>query len=125
MVAAALCDGALLPAQYAPERILAPDVQSLLRRIVVRPDPALSARFPEEMACRVAVVLHDGRRLMIETQDYDGFHTRPMSWPGVVSKFHGLAAPFAGAPGERAIIDAVAQLERLKVRDLTALLASL
>ena len=37
MVAVALCDGKLLPAQYAPQRILAPDVQSLLRSVAVRP----------------------------------------------------------------------------------------
>src|SRR5206468_1957936 len=35
MIAAALCDGELLPAQYTPERIAAKDVQDLLRRVTV------------------------------------------------------------------------------------------
>ena len=123
MVAAALCDGELLPTQYAPQRILAPDVQSLLHRVTVRPDAGFTARFPGEMACRVAITLQDGRRLAIEKQDYEGFHTRPMSWNGVTAKFHHLAAPLATGEVEQAIVVAVAQLERLKVRDLTRLLA--
>jgi 2-methylcitrate dehydratase len=125
MVAVALCDGELLPAQYAPSRIVAPDVQSLLRRVTVRPDAHFTARFPEAMACRVAITARDGSRVALERQDYEGFHTRPMSWEGVASKFHHLAAPFAPAGVERAIVDAVARLERLKVRDLTELLARL
>jgi 2-methylcitrate dehydratase len=125
MVAVALCDGELLPAQYAPQRILAPDVQSLLHRVTIRPDASFTARFPEEMACRVAITLHDGRRLEIEKQDYEGFHTRPMSWASVASKFHDLIAPFAAGETERAIVETVMQLERLKARDLTRLLGSL
>lgn len=62
MIAAALCDGELLPAQYAPERIVAKDVQELLRRVAVKPSAEFSARFPQQMACRVAITLRDGRR---------------------------------------------------------------
>ena len=123
MVAAALYDGELLPAQYTPERILAPPVQRLLRCVTVRPDASFTARFPEELACRVAITLHDGRRLEIEKRDYEGFHTRPMSWEGVVSKFHRLVGPFVTDAAERRIIDAVSRLECLKVRELTSLLA--
>jgi 2-methylcitrate dehydratase len=124
MVAVALCDGELLPAQYAPQRILAPDVQSLLRRVAVRPDADFSARFPEEMACRVSITFHDGRRFEIEKQDYEGFHTRPMSWASVAAKFHRLAKPYANAEVERTIVDTVGRLDKLRVRDLTRLLAS-
>ncbi len=48
LLAVALLDGQVLPAQYLPERIVAEDVQQLLRRVDVRPDPDLSRRFPEE-----------------------------------------------------------------------------
>ncbi|MDA8231321.1 MAG: MmgE/PrpD family protein [Magnetospirillum sp.] len=125
MIAAALCDGELLPAQYAPERIHAPDVQDLLRRVTVTPSAEFSARFPGEMACRVTIALHHDRRLMVEKRDYEGFHTRPMSWDGVVRKFHNLAGPFATADALDAIVDSIARLHRLRVRDLTALLARL
>lgn len=122
MVAAALYDGDVLPAQYAPSRISAPDVQSLLRRVTVRPDAGFSARFPEEMACRVAIVLRDGRRVEIEKRDYQGFHTRPMSWSDAAAKFHRLVASSATAEGEHAIVEAVANLDHMKVREFAPLL---
>jgi 2-methylcitrate dehydratase len=125
MIAAALCDGELRPAQYAPQRMLAPDVQSLLRRVTVRPDAGYSARFPEEMACRVRIALCDGRHCEVEKRDYEGFHTRPMHWATVVAKFRDLAAGRAGEKAGQAVIDAVARLDHLKTRDLTRLLASL
>ena len=53
MVAVALLDGRLMPAQYFPERILKADIQELLRRVIVREDAGFSRRFPEEMACRI------------------------------------------------------------------------
>ena len=55
MVAVALLDGQVMPAQYAPERIAAPDVQALLRQVTVRPSAELSRRFPAEMPCRLTV----------------------------------------------------------------------
>lgn len=124
MIAAAIYDGELLPAQYAPQRIAAEDVQDLLRRVRVGPSPELSARFPEEMPCRVAIALRDGRRLEIEKRDYEGFHTRPISWDGAAAKFHDLASPFAPARALEAIADAVSELADKRVRELTALLGS-
>lgn len=125
MIAVALLDGELLPAQYAPERLGAADVQDLLRRVTIRPDPGFSARFPEELPCRVAVILKDGQRLELEARDYEGFHTRPASWDSVATKFHTLSAPFASAKARAAIVDAVLRLDALKVADLTRTLARL
>ena len=71
---------------------LADDVQELLRRVAVRPDPELSRRFPAEHSARVRLHLRDGRTLEREQHDYDGFHTRPMSWDAVAAKFDRLAA---------------------------------
>src|SRR5437868_8818632 len=49
MVAVALLDGDVTPAQYKPERIAREDVQTLLRKVTVQPDENMSKRFPEEM----------------------------------------------------------------------------
>src|SRR5215467_6080417 len=116
MVAAAILDGQLMPAQYAPERIVRDDVQSLLRRVVVRPNARYSERFPAEHACKVTVRLKSGRTLVSEPRDYEGFHTRPMSWETARKKFTSLA-------GERPpIAEAVSNLECIRVRELTRLL---
>jgi 2-methylcitrate dehydratase len=124
MVAVALLDGAVLPEQYAPERIRRADVQDLLRRVQVRAGADHSARFPDELPATVTITLKDGRRLSIDKADYEGFHTRPMSWDAVVAKFDRLAAAHAGPELRAAIADTVARLERVPaVGELTALLA--
>ncbi|MDG7003544.1 MAG: MmgE/PrpD family protein, partial [Nitrososphaerota archaeon] len=80
ILSAALLDGEVMPRQYLPERIAGEDIQSLLRRVEVRPDEQLSSKFPNAMPCIVAVRLNDGRSLERSADDYEGFFTRPMSW---------------------------------------------
>lgn len=113
LVAVALLDGKVGPAQFAPERIAAADVQTLLRRVRVRPDPELTARFPREHACRVAMRLLSGRTLRREKRDYEGFHTRPLGWRAVEAKFRRLAGPFADESLQREIAGRVSELEKL------------
>jgi 2-methylcitrate dehydratase len=122
MVAVALLDGQVMPPQYAPERINRPDVQELLQRVDVRPDPRLTARFPAELACRVGITLRDGRVLNKEKLSYLGFHTRPAGWPEVEEKFMNLAAPVTGPDLAGRVVEAVRKLERIHVRELCSLL---
>ena len=124
MVAVALLDGEVSPAQYEPERIVREDVQNLLRAVTIRPDEALSKRFPAEMPCRIRITLKDGRTLGIEKQDYEGFYTHPISWEKAIDKFERLAAPFTSAAQRMSIIEAVAHLEKKEVEQLTRLLGT-
>jgi len=52
MIAVALIDGEVTPAQYVPARIVKKDVQDLLQKVNIRPDAAMSAHFPPK--CRAA-----------------------------------------------------------------------
>ncbi|HEU0003983.1 MAG TPA: MmgE/PrpD family protein [Ktedonobacteraceae bacterium] len=124
MIAVALLDGDVSPAQYMPERITREDVQSLLRKVTIRPDEALSKRFPAEMPCRIQITLKDGRKLSIEKQDYEGFYARPMSWEKAAAKFERLATPYANAAQRDAIIEVVAHLETKTVAELTGLVGA-
>jgi 2-methylcitrate dehydratase len=124
VIAAAILDGDVMPAQYELKRILSEDIQSVLRRVSVTANPAYSQRFPEEMSCRIQVVLHDGQTLVKESRDYPGFVSQPMSWEMVRSKFDGLAAPYTTDDERKTITNAVADLENVRVRDLMRLLAS-
>jgi len=72
MVAVALIDGEVTPTQYAPERIVRADVQSLLHRVTIRPEEQFSRRFPQEMPCRIQVFLEGDTVLTIEKHDYEG-----------------------------------------------------
>jgi len=122
LVAVAVLDGDVLPAQYAPDRIARADVQALLRRVHVRPDPSLTALFPERHACRVRVVLRDGRVLARERSDYLGFLTRPAGWDDVEGKFRRQAEPVAGEEVAGRIVAAVRDLEHTSVAALSSLL---
>jgi len=93
VVAVAVLDGDVMPAQYESGRILREDVQNLLRRVSVTANPAYSQRFPDEMPCQVRVTLSDGRTLTKEGRDYPGFVSQPMSWELATQKFKRLAAP--------------------------------
>ncbi len=125
LVAVALLDGEVTPQQYRLERIRHQDVQELLQRVRVRPAEEYSREFPEQMPCRVTIILRDGTQLVKEKRDYEGFHTRPLSWTKVVSKFEHLSTLHASPSLRREIIDAVANLETVRVRDLAGLLASI
>jgi 2-methylcitrate dehydratase len=122
VIAVAILDGDVMPAQYEPERILREDVQSLLRRVSVTANPAYSQRFPEEMPCQIRIVLRDGRSLVKESRDYPGFVTQPMSWEMACNKLNRLSAPYATDGERKSITKAVADLESIRVRDLMRLL---
>ncbi len=123
MVAVAMLDGQVMPEQYRPERIVRDDVQALLRKVIVRPSDEYSKRFPQRMPCRVTITLNDGRRLVKEKEDYEGFHTRPMQWDTAVAKFERVSAPYADQGLRREIVDAAAALEDVRVADLMRLLS--
>jgi 2-methylcitrate dehydratase len=124
LLAVALLDGQVLPEQFAPERIVQPDVQALLRRVDVRPAADLSARFPAEHACRLRLHLAHGARLAAEKSDYEGFVNRPMSWERAHQKFERLATGWAEPGLATELANAVGALDELETHDLTALLAS-
>jgi 2-methylcitrate dehydratase len=122
LLAVAALDGQVMPEQFLPDRVGREDVQTLLRRVVVRREADLSRRFPDEHACRVRIRLTNGRMLSMQKHDYEGFHTRPMRWETVVSKFNRLSEPYADGELRKEIVEAVASLEEIGVRDLTEIL---
>jgi 2-methylcitrate dehydratase len=61
LISVALLDGQVMPEQYASDRILRPDVQTLMKKVSVHPDASYSARFPDEMPACVAIALGDGQ----------------------------------------------------------------
>lgn len=123
MLAVVLLDGRLTPEQYAPERIVAADVQSLMTRVVITPSDALSARFPEHMPADLEVELADGTVFRSSQDSYHGFHDDPLDWEAARTKFDALASPFADAELRDEIAGIVRELDRRSTRELTAALA--
>jgi 2-methylcitrate dehydratase len=123
MVAVAILDGQVTPEQYRPDRLQREDVQALLQKVVVRPNDDFSQRFPEEMPCRITLSLRGGRLVAREKRDYEGFHTRPLSWEKVVEKFERLSEAYTDRGLRREICEATANLEAIQITELTRLLA--
>ena len=123
ILAAALLDGPVMPAQYESGRILRDDIQGLHRKVVVRSKKEYSARFPAEMPCRLTVHLKGGSTLVKDKSDYEGFVTRPMSWDTAASKFHALAGSAVKESLREQIVSCVRKLEAVRGADLMQLLA--
>jgi 2-methylcitrate dehydratase len=125
LIAVALLDGAVTPAQYTEDRITREDVQTLLRKVRVRPDEALHARFPAAMPCRLRVVLSGNRVLELDKHDYAGFFTRPFTWEQAQAKFERLTTPYAEhTRRQELIMEILLHLESSEVCKRIDLLAS-
>src|SRR5579863_5264239 len=124
LLAVALLDGDVMPAQFKPERIIMPDVQGLLKKVSVRPNHDYTDLYPRKMPAKITIRLQDGSVIEHEVQDYPGLASHPFTWDDSVRKFDSLVAGRVdeGLSGE--IKDAVRSLENIQVRDLMKLLGS-
>lgn len=123
LIAAALLDDQLGPAQLENARIQAPDAQALLMRVEIRTDEQFSARYPDELSARVTIRTRDQRVFVKEQNGYEGGLTNPMSWERTVEKFHWLTEGFADEKLRGEVIGVVERLETSELADLTDLLA--
>src|SRR6202046_4472424 len=118
LLAVALLDGDVQPAQLEPSRIPKPDVQNLLQKVTIRPDAGFTARYPAEVPSRVTVRLKSGESFTHEVSAYPGFSSRPFTWDEIEAKFDKLATDHTTAKSRRDIKDAVRSLESIQVADL-------
>jgi 2-methylcitrate dehydratase len=123
LIAVALLDDQVGPAQLQPARIQAPDAEALLARVEVLPDDHFTARYPRELNARITIYTKDQRTLVKEQVGYEGGLTNPMSWDRTVEKFQWLSEPFADLDLRGRVIEAVQQLEERPISDLMDLLS--
>jgi 2-methylcitrate dehydratase len=123
LIAVALLDDQVGPAQLQPARIQAPDAQALLARVEVRPDEKFTARYPRELDARITIHTKDQRTLVKGQLGYEGGLTNPMSWDRTVEKFQWLSEPFADEGLRSRLIEVVQRLDaRRSISDLMDLL---
>ena len=122
LLAVAMLDGDVMPAQFEPDRIIRADVQQLLKKVSVRPDHVFTELYPAKMPAKVTVRLQDGSVIEHEVQDFPGMPSDPFTWEDAVEKFDRLVAGRADESVSREIKDAVRSLESIQVKDLMQLL---
>src|ERR1700746_2167006 len=68
LLAVAMLDGDVMPAQFEPDRIARADVQQLLKKVSVRPDREYTELYPAKMPAKITVRLQDGAVIQHEVQ---------------------------------------------------------
>ena len=125
LLAVALLDKSVMPAQFAPERINRSDAQQLLRKVVVRPDSDYTREYPTKMPARITVRLKNGTVRTHTVEGFPGLPSHPFTWQDAVDKFDSLVDGHLDRTLSDEIKDAVRSLESIQARDLTKLLGAI
>lgn len=123
LLAVALIDGEVTPAQFKPERIKKSDVQELLLKIKVKPDKAFTKVYPHKMPARITVKTSHGKPVMHEVNDYPGMPDRPFTWNEALEKFSRLCKGRVDDGLRDEIAAAAQKVENTSARQLMSLLA--
>jgi 2-methylcitrate dehydratase PrpD len=121
-IAVSLLEGAALPPQFQPEKLIDPEIVALAQSIELVPDPALDNLYPKHFAGWVAVE-HEGDWKRIDVLDPSGSPAQPLGPGGIKEKFHGLVEGILSREQALAVEQAVANFESVSLRDLLAKLA--
>ncbi len=89
IVAAALIEGQMLPAQFADAKLADPAIVMLARKLELVPDPELDKLYPKDFAAWVAVE-HDGKWQRVDIMNPTGSVHAPIDARGVTEKFRGI-----------------------------------
>jgi len=121
--AISLLEGQVLVDQFREDRLSAPAVLDLARRVEFVRDPEIDALYPEKFASKVEIVLKDGRRLWERVDFPKGSPENPMTPEEVAQKFKSLAAAVKDESAISKILENQGRLEDLP--DLSPLIAPL
>jgi len=111
LVAAALQDGSVTPATFAPSRLTDQALRSLIARVIVVEEPEFTRRYPAESCTRVEVTTREGRQLTAETSHPKGHHRNPLTDEEVEAKFRGLASVALGPERCNQVLAEIRDLE--------------
>lgn len=112
LIAAALLDGQVGPAQLDEARINAADAQALLAKVEIQATAEFTSAYPQQLGCRVTIRTRGGRDHATTQHGYEGGLEHPLTWARTVEKFQWLAEPFADTALRSDIIAAVEDLDR-------------
>jgi 2-methylcitrate dehydratase len=111
--AAALMDGDVTLATFAPERFTDPALLDLTARVQVHRDSELNSRYPAGIPNRLRITLADGRRLEKLVEFPRGHANNPMTDAEVERKFRTLVEPRYGPDRANQILKTCWDLEKL------------
>jgi 2-methylcitrate dehydratase len=123
LIAVALIDGQVGPAQLDEARVNSEDAQAILAKVTIEPNARFSAGYPDHLGCRIVIHTLSGQTHIKDQSGYEGGQDRPLTWHRVVEKFNWLAEPYADIALRKAIIAEVESLDGRPISSLIDLLA--
>ncbi len=122
VIAAAVVDRQVTPAQFEPEKIMDEQIRAQLQKVEVVADPEIEKVFPALQRVIVKIETTDGRELTTSLDYPKGDPRNPLTDGEVEEKFDALAAPVLSAGGRKKLKQAVWSLEDVRlVSDLMSL----
>lgn len=112
LIASALLYGYIDNATFEPERFRDGKVLAITDTIELVEDPAYTASFPWQMACRFEVELKNGRQLNVFGENPNGHPRNPMSDQAINEKFLRQVQPSLGHERAEALLGTLWNLER-------------
>ncbi|MDP2483514.1 MAG: MmgE/PrpD family protein [Candidatus Palauibacterales bacterium] len=113
VIAAAVVDRKVTPAQFEPDRIMDPRIREQLSKVEVVADPEIERLFPALQRVGVAIETADGRRLEMELDYPKGDPRNPLTEAEIEGKFDALAEGVLSKERARRLKDAVWRVEEL------------
>jgi 2-methylcitrate dehydratase len=121
VIAAAIVDRQVTPAQFEQDRIMDDTIRAQLRKVEVVADPEIEAVFPKLQRVAVTIETTDGRSLSKELDYPKGDPRNPLTDEEIEQKFDALATPILSDDARTRIKDAVWTLEEQE--SISALMA--
>ncbi len=123
VIAAALVDRQVTPAQFTPEKIMDPQIRAQLRKVEVVGDPEIEKVFPALQRVIVTIRTTSGQEFTKQLDYPKGDPRNPLSDAEIEEKFAALAGPVLSRTAQKKVREAVWNLEKLdSVRGLMKLL---
>jgi 2-methylcitrate dehydratase len=123
VIAAALVDRQVTPAQFTIAKIMDPKIREQLRKVEVVADPEIERVFPTLQRVIVHIDTRDGRSFNKQLDFPKGDPRNPLTDPEIEEKFAALAEGVLTSAAQQRVQDAVWNLEHVdSVAELMALM---
>jgi 2-methylcitrate dehydratase len=123
VIAAALVERQVTPAQFTMEKILNPKIREQLRKVEVVADPEIEKVFPALQRVIVNIDTTDGRKLTKQLDYPKGDPRNPLNDQEVEEKFSALAEGVLSPGAQERLKEAIWSLERVgSISDLMSLM---
>ncbi len=118
-VATALRYGSVEFKDFHPERLVNPEIQQLMKKVIVRADPGLNQVYPRKWASRAVILMANGQQIEGACENPKGDRENPITEEEIIQKFMTLTEEKLPSKTAEKILQRIMNLDQAKdVADL-------